>query len=166
MTRTHTVSHDPMTRPDNEQLAAWRTFLGAHVAVIERIERDLAAAGRLPLGSYDVLFALAEAPDHRLRMGDLAAAVLLNRSTLTRRVDRLEREGLLTRERFAADKRGAHAVLTQAGMEALRRAWPIYAHGIATYFAQHLSPQEIRVMQEALSKVVDAARAEGKESSS
>src|SRR5437899_1016467 len=113
MTQLDTALQTKAVRPDAEQLRAWRSFLGAHAAVIERIERDLAVAGRLPLGSYDVLIALAEASERRLRMSELAAAVVLNRSTLTRRVDRLEREGLLTRERFPEDKRGAYAVLTE-----------------------------------------------------
>jgi DNA-binding MarR family transcriptional regulator len=133
-------------------------FLHAHAAVIERIERDLAAADRLPLGSYDVLVALVEAPGRRLRMRELAQAIVLNRSTLSRRVDRLEHAGLLTRERGAADKRGAYAVLTERGRAALRAAWPIYAHGITDYFVSHLSEAEVSVLTEALGRIYQAAQ--------
>ncbi len=146
-----------MTELDELRLAAWRAFLYAHAAVIEAIERDLATAGAVPLGTYDVLVALHEAPEGRLRMSDLARRIVLNRSTLTRRVDRLEAEALLRRERCGRDRRATYAVLTEAGAAALRRAWPIYARGIAAYFGRHLSDTEAAVLAEALARVQAAA---------
>jgi DNA-binding MarR family transcriptional regulator len=77
---------------------AWRKFLMAHVILIEQIERDLAQAKLPPLSWYDVLFALSEASDRKLRLHELAQAVLLSRSNLTRLVDRLEAAGLICRE--------------------------------------------------------------------
>src|SRR5947209_13425413 len=107
-------------RIDEFHLAAWRAFINAHASVINRIEEDLAEAGQLPLTSYDVLVALAEAPGQRLRMNELAArVVVLSRSGVTRLADRLEAEGLLRRERTAADRRGAYAVITERGLAAL-----------------------------------------------
>lgn len=135
------------------RLAAWRAFLNAHAVVISRIERELAEAGQLPLTSYDVLVALSEAPGCRLRMYELANAVVLSRSGLTRLVDRLETEGLLTRERSGGDRRGAFAVLTQRGAAALLAAWPIYAHGIAAHFARYLTDAEVSVLTAALERV-------------
>ncbi|HKV84017.1 MAG TPA: MarR family transcriptional regulator [Ktedonobacterales bacterium] len=138
---------------DERRLAAWRALLTAQATVIEQIERDLAAARQVPLGSYDVLLVLAEAPNRRLRMRELASAVVLNRSTLTRRVDRLEAEGLLVRERCADDRRGAYATLTDAGRIALRAAWPIYAEGIARYFARALTDAEADTLTHALTRI-------------
>src|SRR5437763_17021143 len=94
---------------DEVHLAAWRAFINAHASVIDRIEEELAEAHQLPLTSYDVLVALAEAPAQRLRMNDLARkVVVLSRSGVTRLADRLEAEGLLRRERTAEDRRGAY----------------------------------------------------------
>lgn len=144
---------------DEFYLAAWRTFINAHASVIDRIEADLAAAERLPLTSYDVLVALAKAPEHKLRMNELARkVVVLSRSGVTRLADRLEAEGLLVRERTASDRRGAYAVITPAGLEALAQARPIYARGIMQYFAQHLTDAEIRTLTQALNRVDAAAR--------
>jgi DNA-binding MarR family transcriptional regulator len=140
------------------RLAAWRAFLNAHAAVIDRIEREMDAAGVLPLGSYDVLVPLSEAPDRRLRLHELASRVVLSRSTLTRVVDRLESAGLLRRERVATDRRGAYAVLTEKGQAALRTAWPIYERGIEEHFARHLEDDEVRVLTAALGRVDTAAR--------
>ena len=63
--------------------------------------------------SYDVLIELCDAPERRLRMAELARRVVLSRSGLTRLVDRLEAEGLLTRGRVGEDRRGAYAVLSE-----------------------------------------------------
>jgi DNA-binding MarR family transcriptional regulator len=143
---------------DEFHLAAWRAFLNAHATVIATVEREMEAAGVLPLGSYDVLVALAETPEHRLRLHELASRIVLSRSTLTRAVDRLETAGLLGRERAATDRRGAYAVLTEKGREALRAAWPIYARGIHEHFARHLDDDEVRVLTAALGRIDRAAR--------
>ena len=55
------------------------------------LEAELVADQQLSLAAYDVLVQLAEAPERRLRMTELADAVLLSRSGVTRLVDRLEK---------------------------------------------------------------------------
>ncbi len=138
-------------------LAAWRALLKTHALLVDLIDRDLAAAKRLPLSSYDVLIELYEAPERRLRLHELAERVVLSRSGLTRLVDRLEAEGYLTRAPSKTDRRGAYAVLTEQGLEALRGAWPVYAQGIARYFAQWLTPEEAQVFRAALERMQQAA---------
>jgi DNA-binding MarR family transcriptional regulator len=113
----------------------------------------------LPLTWYDVLVALVGAPEHRLRLRELAHEVLLSRSGLTRLVDRLEAAGLLRREPDPTDRRGAFAVLTEAGYEALRRTWPLYARGIQDHFARHLEADEAAILARALQRVADAGTA-------
>jgi DNA-binding MarR family transcriptional regulator len=140
-----------------QHLAAWRIFLKAHAKIIDLIERDLWAAKRPPLSTYDVLIELYEAPQHRLRMHELAERVVLSRSGLTRLVDRLEAEGLLTRDRSGTDRRGAYAVITEQGIEALHQTWPIYSRGIAEYFAQWLTLEEAEILESALRRILQAA---------
>jgi len=139
-----------------KHLAAWRTFLKAHASIIDLIERDLVAAKRPPLSTYDVLIELYEAPEHRLRMHELAERVVLSRSGLTRLVDRLETEGLLTRDRCGTDRRGAYAVITRQGIEALQQTWPIYAKGIYEYFAQWLTLDEAQILESAFERILQA----------
>jgi DNA-binding MarR family transcriptional regulator len=145
-------------RPDERQLAAYRAFITAHAEIIGRIERDLATARVISLTWYDVLIELHEAPDRRLRLHELARAVVLSRSGLTRTVDRLESAGLLRREPDPTDRRGAFAVLTEEGVEAMRRAWPVYARGIAKYFARHLTDDDARQLAAIFTRIRDAAR--------
>lgn len=143
---------------DGGRAAAWRALITANALVLEKIERALAGAGLPPLGWYDVLLELSGAPDGRLRMHELARAVVLSRSGLTRLVDRLERAGLLGREPDPADRRGSYATITDGGREMLRRMWPVYAAGIAEHFGKHLTDEEARVVTEALGRVAAAGR--------
>lgn len=143
---------------DETKLAAWRNVLTAHATLIDLIDRRLVAAQRLPLHWYDVLIELLEAPDHRLRLNELAQRVVLSRSGLTRLIDRLESAGLLYRQAVATDRRGAFAVLTDAGKDAVRQSWPVYAGGIDRYFASHMSESEARLIGDVFGRIVEAAR--------
>ncbi len=142
---------------DRKQLKAWRTFITAQATVIDLVEHDLAEAQQLPLSSYDVLLALVEAPNRRLRMHELAQAVVLSRSGLTRLVDRLEQDGLLKRDRSGPDRRATYAVLTLKGFRAFRHAWPIYAQGIARHFARYLTEEELCMLTETFTRVLAAS---------
>lgn len=133
-----------MERVTEKELAAWRLFIKTHAKIIERIEQDLDEQKRVPLTTYDVLIALFEAPERKLRFGELNQKVVLSKSGLTRLINRLERDRLIQRERSEEDRRGAYAVLTLKGERQLRKAWPIYARGIKQYFAEPLSDTEVQ----------------------
>ena len=90
-------------------------------------------------------------------MYELAERVVLSRSGLTRLVDRLEAEGLLTRDRSGTDRRGAYAVITEQGIAAMRQAWPVYARGIIKYFAQWLTREEAQLLGSALGRILQAS---------
>ena len=136
-------------------LSAWRTFLRAHATVVRRLEAELVAEHDLPLASYDVLVQLSEAPDRCLRMTELADRVLLSRSGLTRLADRLERDGLIERAACANDARGTLAVLTPAGLDRLRAAWPTHLRGVAEHVTGRLSAAELVRLRELLAKLLD-----------
>lgn len=141
-----------MKLTENE-LTAWRLFLKAHAEVIDRIERDLAEQKRVTLTSYDVLIALFEAPERKLRLNELTRKVVLTKSGLTRLLDRLEREALIRREKSEEDRRGIYAVLTAEGERQLRWAWPVYAAGIQKYFSNALSDAQIQMLTQALATI-------------
>jgi DNA-binding MarR family transcriptional regulator len=85
-------------RAGDIKLAVWWKLMATHAQLVQRVDRDLEAATCLPLGSYNVLRLLHDAPDCRLRLGELAKAIFLTRSGVTRLANRLERAGLLRRE--------------------------------------------------------------------
>ena len=142
-----------MVRPlTDDELSAWRAFLRAHAAVIDALNRELENERGMSIAEFDVLATLSAAGG-RLRMGELADAVLLSRSGVTRLVDRMVAAGLLRRERCPSDRRGSFAVLTAAGRQALRDAGPVHARGVAEHFARFLSPEDARRIAEVFEKV-------------
>ena len=143
---------------DELHLEAWRSFITAHARLIDAIDRALTSAERLPLHWYDVLIELLEAPGRRLRLHDLADRVVLSRSGLTRLLDRLEAAGLLARQPDPSDRRGAYAVLTDKGREAIRRSWPVYAGGIQEYFARHVSADEATLLTQVFTRMLEAVK--------
>lgn len=146
------------TKPklDDRRSSVWRLFLTAHVKLLDRMEAKLAAAGLPSLEWYDILFTLKEAPEHRLRLSELADRVLLSRSNLTRLIDRLERAGLLYRKACPTDRRGTFAVLTEAGLAMQQQMWTLYAEAIEEYFARYVDDKEVEVLQQVLKRLVKA----------
>ncbi len=141
-------------------LGAWRAFLTAHARLTEAVDHRLAAAGCVSLSTFDVLMAVHEATDHRQRMHDLADHVALSRSGLTRLVDRLEADGLLRRERCPSDRRGAYAVLTDAGAAAMEAAAPVYAQAVQDLFGSALDHDEAARVAGVLERAAAVAVAE------
>jgi DNA-binding MarR family transcriptional regulator len=138
-----------------DPVAAWRAVLLVEDRVVRAIERDLAAAGLIPLTWYDVLLELRSAPDG-MRMQDLGARVVLSRTRVSRLVAELEDEGLVGRRPDPSDGRATLATITSAGEEAFRRAAPVYLAGIERHFNRHLSPAQRRSIASALQRVLDA----------
>lgn len=142
-------------RPTGNELDAWRSFLRAHARLVRVLETELVAEHPLSLGGYDVLVQLAEAPGRRLRMAELADAVLLSRSGVTRLVDRLEVAGMVTRERFTGDGRGVVAVLTTKGVDTLRSAARTHLAGVVRHFVDHFDAEELAGFGEKCSRLAE-----------
>lgn len=136
--------------------AAWRNFLLAHSRVLARLDADLSAECDMTVAEYEVLLHLLEAPEHRLRMNELAELARLSPSGLTRRFDALVRRGWVARERYDADRRGVLAALTRDGRAAIESAIPVHARGERQYFADVLGRDEIVVVADAMARLADA----------
>ena len=140
--------------------SAWPVLIAAYRRLVDGMEADLAAAGLPELTWYDVLWTLERAPDHRLRLHELARDIVLSRSNITRLIDRLEEAGLLRRERSEEDRRGFFAVITPDGLAMRRKMWPVYAHAIETGFDRHLSIKEHAMMRALLMRILEKQRSE------
>lgn len=141
---------------NDTDVSAWRALLLTQSRVVRAIERDLAAAGAISLGWYDVLLELRAAPDGQLRMQDLAARAVLSRTRVSRIVAELEAAGYVERRDDPGDRRAALATLTKDGRDVLRATAPTYLRGIEEHFNRHLTASDRRAIATALQKVLDA----------
>lgn len=127
---------------DTEQ-CAWRAYLEATQRLFEQLDRELQREVGMPLAYYQILAMLSEAPDHTLRMSDLAQLTWSSRSRVSHAVDRLEEKGWVERSSCPSDKRGAFAVLTAAGLRVLEAAAPSHVSSVRRLVFDQLSADEL-----------------------
>jgi DNA-binding MarR family transcriptional regulator len=133
------IGPQPSDQFTDHELAAWRGMLEAHAQVTRQLDAQMHAEHGLSVSAYEVLMFLADAPQHRMRMADIAQRVLLSRSGCTRLVDRLVKEGYVTRSAADTDGRGLFAQLTGAGIEKAAAARRTHREGVRQYFLDHLT---------------------------
>jgi DNA-binding MarR family transcriptional regulator len=138
---------------NEEELAAWRGLLRAHSELVRTLDAELAREHDMPLSTYEVLLYLNDSDGGRMRMSELADSVLLSRSGLTRLVDRLEREGLLRRERCESDARGLFAEITDEGRRVFGEARATHLDGVRRLFLDRFTRDELRAIGELWKKL-------------
>ena len=136
------------------EMDAWGGFLRTHARLVRELDDELTRAHDLPLSSYDVLVQLASATDGEMRMSQLADAVLLSRSGLSRLVARLVDQGLVERRECASDGRGAFASLTGEGRRRLDEARETHRSGVRERFLSRLSDAQQRQLAAAWKRVL------------
>jgi DNA-binding MarR family transcriptional regulator len=105
---------------------AWRDLMDRHARTISALERRLEDEHGLGVSEYEVLERLAAPDKDQRRMQELAEAVHLSQSALSRVVGRLEADGLVTRGMCPEDRRGIYACLTDRGRERYDAARPTH----------------------------------------
>jgi DNA-binding MarR family transcriptional regulator len=136
----------------DDEMKAWRSFITTTLDLLRTIEKDLEPFG-LDFGDYQLLVMLSEAPEHRLKLSDLASTLRLSRSGLTRRMEGVVATKLVNRERDAADGRATYAVLTTKGLSLLKRAAPSHVASVRTHMIDLLTTAEIKAIGTAFTKI-------------
>jgi Transcriptional regulators len=151
---------EPVARPltaRDPRLAPWRAFLLAHARVSRRLDEELRLEHDVSLAEYEALLTIAQAPGRRIRMGQLAAAVLLSKSGVTRLMDRLVGDGLAARGVCMDDGRGAEAVLTERGLARLRTASDTHLRGISEHFLAVVDPADLETLERSMTAMARQA---------
>lgn len=125
---------------------AWGGLLGTYARMNRIIEEDLQAHSHITHVEFEVLLRLSWNESHRMRIQDLATESILSRSGVSRVVERLEKAGLVIREEAPEDRRGAYAVLTEAGAERFRTAAEKHAECVRKNFLSKFSKDELKAM--------------------
>lgn len=134
------------------ELRAWWALLTRHARVARRLETALVARSNLQLAEYDALLQLALAEGQRLRMSELADRALLSRAGISRLVDRLIADGLVSRTKCPSDARGYFAALTASGLARLETATPDYMAATRRFFLEAFTVPELGTLAELLER--------------
>jgi len=140
----------PANTPHGE---AWGSLTRTHAAIAQRLQDALAQGDFPPLPWYEVLATVAEAPERRMRMGDLAEALVITRGGLTKLVDRLVKAGLLERTFNETDRRVSYATLLPAGLSLLIEMRPVIVGELELAFSANLSVPEANQLRETLDSI-------------
>lgn len=133
-------------------------------ALRDRLGADLAGEIDLSVGDFEILMRLARSPKHQLRMSELADQTRLSRSGLTRAVDRLEADGLVTRGSCPTDRRGSFAHLTPTGLAQVTDVLPEHLDQLQQLLVDPLSEREMAQLARLLEKVRDHVHPGGRPS--
>lgn len=128
---------------DEREQRAWRAFLAGSRLLLDTLDRELQRDAGMPHTYYEVLVLLSEAPGRRMRMSELADAMLASRSRLSHAAARLEEAGWLRRVDCRTDRRGQFAELTPEGLAALRAAAPGHVEGVRRHLFDALSDEQV-----------------------
>jgi DNA-binding MarR family transcriptional regulator len=135
------------------ELDAWGGLLRVHTLLYRELDRRLVKSSGMPISTYDVLLRLAWAGSSGVRMSELATQLLMTTGGLTRLVDRLETDGLVTRTRTAHDLRGYEARITPAGRKALRSANQRHLADVRELFLDHVTKEQLEALAEVWRRV-------------
>ena len=150
------MTDDDCTRwLDDEEQRAWRSFLRAAAAIDEALDRQLQREAGMPHAYYQVLAMLSEVPGRSLRMSELAGLTTSSASRLSHAVARLEEKGWVRREKHPTDRRGALAVLTDEGWDALVAAAPGHVAAVRAAVFDRLDAEQVRQLRTISERIAD-----------
>ena len=131
---------------DDTEMRAWLGLVQTMQLLPLALDRQLQAEAGIPHAYYILLAMLSEAPDRSLRMSRLAAVTATSLSRLSHSVARLEERGWVERRPCPEDRRGAVAVLTDAGYRRLAEAAPGHVAEVRRRVFDLLSPAQVEAL--------------------
>lgn len=127
-----------------DETRAWIGLIKAQQYLTDKVEIAFKENNLPPYSWYDTLLELDKAPEGSLRLNELGKRVLLNKYNVTRLIDRLEREGLVSRDSCPIDGRGKFACITPKGRKLRKKMWPVYFNVIEEHFLSQFNPGQLK----------------------
>lgn len=149
------MSAQQLTEQTPLSALAFEALLGAHSTLTRELSAALLASHGLTISDYGCLLLLSRADEQGMRRIDLANQLQLSPSGITRLLDRLERQGYVGKGECAEDARVSYAILTEAGSEKIKAAWPEHVNAVHSRVATVLSEEEIQTLTELLVRLSD-----------
>jgi len=147
-------AHPPRWLSPAEQ-EAWLPLAGLMLRLPAALDAQIQRDAGLSHFEYMVLSALSGAPQHTLRMSDLAGLANGSLSRLSHVVSRLERRGWVHRRPCPGDGRYTNAILTGAGMAVLVAAAPGHVARVRALVIDALSPAQLRQLRDIGRAILD-----------
>jgi DNA-binding MarR family transcriptional regulator len=138
-----------------EDWRLWRAFSSMNRALAREIDRQLQRDAGISNADYSVLITLFEAPDRRLRTGELAELLTWEKSRVSHQISRMEARGLVERAECVEDGRGTWIVLTADGRRATLGAMRDHAAKLREIFFDVLGDDEKDALRAGAARVLE-----------
>jgi DNA-binding MarR family transcriptional regulator len=142
---------------DDPRITAIGLLSETYLGLMSRLSCQVAKHGLSSI-EFEVLLRLGRSPQGQLRMTDLSAQTSLTASGVTRVIDRLERDGYVTRAACPTDRRSLYAVITTSGRKRVAEILPGHIELIDEWFTGRLGSDELDALLRSLRVVRDAVR--------
>lgn len=141
---------------DEREERAWRSLQFMQMRLEGELARQLAAESGLSYPDYQVLVALTDRTDGRMRLFELADVLGWEKSRLSHHVGRMANRGFVTKEKCGSDRRGAYVVITGEGGRVIGAAAPGHVDAVRRLFVERLTPSQLDAVGEAAEIVLAA----------
>lgn len=159
MSRKAGVSDPPWL--SSEQAVVWRAYMGLSLQMTYEMNRQLTEDHQLSLADYSVLVALADSPDGRRRVSELASEIGWERSRLSHHLKRMCGRGLTERRASASDGRATDALLTALGRRAVEEAAPDHVALVQRLFFEGLDDADLAALGDVMTRLRAQVRERG-----
>jgi DNA-binding MarR family transcriptional regulator len=148
------MSSQPLACPSgDEKVQLFGLLLETNARLSRSLGLELESTCDLPLAWFDVLLQLRKSPDGRLKMNQIADAIVHSTGGTTRLIDRLEVAGLVERQNCPSDRRAIHVAITDVGNEKLNAALHVHLGYLEENLATRLTKVERETLAELLTKL-------------
>jgi DNA-binding MarR family transcriptional regulator len=127
---------------DSRWMPSWLALVRTHTRLWEQVQAQMRQDSTLTMARYDVLAHLDMAGG-RLRLTELAAAILLSQSGLSKLLDRMEAADLVRRDPDPRDARAAFAAITPRGQALVKKARDSHHEFLRHTFAAALDDADL-----------------------
>lgn len=138
-----------------QEWGLWRGFVTMHRHLSRELDRQLQRDAGISQADFIVLGRLSDAPDRRLRTGELAELLAWEKSRVSHQVTRMEARGLVERTECDTDGRGTWVGVTTEGRRTLLAATRDHAAKIRELFFAGLSDDERDVLHDITRRVME-----------
>jgi DNA-binding MarR family transcriptional regulator len=137
----------------DEKVALFGLLFETNARMSREIGAELEARCQLPLAWFDVLLQLRQSDTGRLKMNQIADAIVHSTGGTTRLIDRLEESGFVRREHCANDRRAIWVAITEEGGAKLDEALLVHLGYLDDHLATRLNDAERGVLTGLLTKL-------------
>jgi len=137
----------------DEKVVLFGLLLETNARLTKELGTALEASCQLHLAWFEVLLQLRQSEDGRLKMSQMADAIVHSTGGTTRLVDRLEGAGFVRREHCPNDRRSVFVAITDAGNEKLDEALGVHLDYLDDHVGARLTTSEREDLSRLLAKL-------------